>query len=155
MKQFVSCGNGPLQKTLASRRAGTSSLEVIMAFTLLGSVLAFSTPLVVRHKRLIASQRDYRLALDEVSNQLQRLSAVSPQNLATVIESLQPSDFISTRLSGARVHGELQTSDMGQRVQVSISWGDEQRLAAPVTLAAWFLPEAASAGIGTDRRTSP
>jgi len=72
---------------------GTSALEVIVAFTLLSSVLAFSTPLVVRHGRLLTSQRDYRLALDELSNELERLTALSNEQLPAAVEQLTPSDF--------------------------------------------------------------
>ncbi|HEY2415533.1 MAG TPA: hypothetical protein VGI40_25045 [Pirellulaceae bacterium] len=141
-----------------ARRAGhggTSSLEVIMAFTLLTSVLAFSTPLIVRHQRLVAAQREYRLALDEATNQLDRLSVMPRDELAAAVARLQPSDFLAERLPGAKLHGELQAADIGQRITVSISWGDEQRTAAPVTLAAWFFPESPSTKPAAARRTSP
>jgi hypothetical protein len=143
------------QRTQCAGRAGTSSLEVIVAFTLLSSVLAFSTPLIVRHQRLITAQREYRLALDEATNQLDRLSILPRDELSAAVERLQPSEFLAERLSGAKLHGELQAADAGQCVTVSISWGDEQRTAAPVSLAAWFFFEPPNALPAAAQRTVP
>jgi hypothetical protein len=126
-----------------------------MAFTLLTSVLAFSTPLIVRHQRLVTAQREYRLALDEATNQLDRLSILPREELSAAVGRLQLSDFVAERLPGAKLHGELQAADIGQCVTVSISWGDEHRTAAPITLAAWFFPEAPNAIPPTARRTAP
>ena len=63
-------------------RRGTSALEVLVSFILLGGVLAISTPLVVTHGRLLKAQRNYRMALDELSNQLDRLSALPSAELS-------------------------------------------------------------------------
>ena len=120
---------------------GTSALEVIVAFTLLSSVLAFSTPLVVRHGRLLTAQRDYRLALDELSNQLERLSAFPSAELPAAMEQLAPSEFAAARLHGAELKGELGPADIGQRLTLRLSWDEPQRRAAPVTLAAWIIPD--------------
>jgi len=60
-------------RSICGRRAGATSLEAMMGLTLLSAVLTFATPLIVRHGRLVTAQRNYRLALDEVSNQLERL----------------------------------------------------------------------------------
>ena len=139
----------------AVHKTGTSSLEVIMAFTLLSSALAFSTPLIVRHKRLVQSQREYRLALDEASNQLDRLSIVPAEELSEAIPRLRPSEFVAARLPGVKLRGEVRPLDIGRRVQISISWGDEQHSAFLVTLAAWFLPEPAKASEAAERRAAP
>jgi hypothetical protein len=127
----------------------------MVAFTLLSSVLACSTPLIVRHQRLVTGQREYRLALDEATNQLDRLSILKQDELAAAIERLEPSDFLVAHLSGAKLHGQIQAADLGQRVTISISWGDEQRQAPPITLTSWILPKPADANSATERRTSP
>jgi hypothetical protein len=120
---------------------GMSALEVIVAFTLLSSVLAFATPLVVRHGRLLTAQRDYRLALDELSNQLERLSALPAAELPAAVAQLAPSEFAAARLHGAELKGELSPADVGQRLTLRLSWDEPQRRAAPVTLAAWIIPD--------------
>jgi hypothetical protein len=127
----------------------------MVAFTLLTSVLAFSTPLIVRHKRLVAAQRDYRLALDEASNQIERLSVVPPKQIAEAVDSLQPSAFAAARLPAVKVEGKIEPVDLGHRITVSVSWGDGQRAAMPVTLAAWALNAATSPTNSTEPRSSP
>jgi len=130
-------------------RRGVTSLEVIVAFTLLSGVLAVSTTLVVRHGRLLAEQRDYRLALDEVSNQLDRLAALPEEELSEAMEQLSPSPFTASRLPGAKLSGELEAAEMGQRITLRLVWDEPQRDTAPVSLAAWIFPQSDNRGDAT------
>lgn len=122
-------------------RSGASSLEVIIAFTLLTGVLTASATLLVRNGRLLASQRHYRLALDELSNQMEQLSALSADELPKAVEQLTPSPFAVERLPGAKLQAELHAGDMGQRVTLSLQWQEPQRESAPVRLTAWVFPK--------------
>jgi len=126
--------------TSVDNRRGASSLECVVAFTLLSSVLAFMSPLVVKHRRLVNSQRDYRLALDEVTNQLERLMAMKSDDVERAVEQMQASSFVTARLQEAALKGEVrnvegESSSMKKQVTVSLTW--EQRPAAPVTLTGW------------------
>jgi len=125
-------------------RLGTSALEVVVAFTLLSTVLALSTPLVVAHGRLIKAQRDYRLALDELSNQLDRLTDLPESDLPKALVELVPSPLTASRLPGATLRGQLTDSELGKRVTLEIWWDEPNRQAAPLRLTAWVLPRAAS-----------
>jgi hypothetical protein len=125
---------------MRGNRGGTTALEIVISFTLLSSVLAFATPLVVRHGRLLAAQRQYRLALDELSNQFERLSALSADDLPAAIEQLTPSPFTASRLAGAELHGQLDPADVGQRLTLWLHWDEPERRAAPVALAGWIIP---------------
>jgi hypothetical protein len=123
-------------------RTGSSSLEVFVAFTLLTTVLAAVTPLVVRHGRLLSGYDDYRLALDELSNQLDRLTALPSTELSAAVSQLRPSGFTSARLPGAQLSGTLAPAEIGQRLTLQISWDEPQRRAAPpLCLAGWVFPE--------------
>jgi hypothetical protein len=155
MSRHTFQSNNWIEPACRGRHHGTSSLEVIVAFTLLSSVLAVSTPLIVRHQRLVTTQREYRFALDEVNNQLDRLSILPHDELPAAVERLTPSEFAVAHLANAKLHGQIQAADLGQRVTISISWGDEQRQAAPIILTSWFLPQLANANSVTGRRTSP
>ena len=126
------------------RRLGASSLEVVVAFTLLTSVLALAAPLIVAHSRLLISQRHYRVALAEISNQMERLSLLSATELPEAVEKLTPSEFAVERLSGAKLKGELQETKFGQRVSLELSWDEINRAEAPVRLTTWLFPEEAA-----------
>lgn len=127
-----------------SCKRGTTALEVIVSFTLLSSVLAFATPLVVRHTRLLAGQRHYRLALDELSNQLERLSALPTAELSARAQEITPSEFLAARLPGAELQAQLTPADPGQRLTLQITWDEPGRREAPLALSTWIVPPARS-----------
>ena len=121
-------------------RAGTSTLDALVAFTLLVTTLSVATPLAVRHGRLLKSQRDYRLTLDELSNQMERIIATSASDLPAAIQQLAPSEFLIDRIPSAQLSGELQTVDGGMRVVLQLSWNELAGRRTPVSLAGWVFP---------------
>ncbi len=129
-------------------RCGASSLEAIVGFTLLSAALTFATPLVIQHSRLLRAQRDYRLALDEVSNQLDRLSVLPGDELSTAVRQLKPSQLIEDKLPGAELLAELHTADLGQTLTMRISWPGPQGTPTSVSLTTWLPP-------AQTRRTQP
>jgi len=131
----------PLPARRRGLLSGTSTLEVLVAFTLLSSVLSLSVPLVVRHGRVLTSARQYRLAIEELSDQLERLTALPEAQRQLALEQLAPSQFAASRLPGAELLGTLEAADLGQRLTLQIVWDEPQRRAAPVTMAAWILPQ--------------
>jgi hypothetical protein len=120
-------------------RRGLSSLEVLVALSLLGSVLALATPLVVAHGRLLKTQRNYRLALDELSNQHERLSALPAADLPAALAKLAPSTLAGERLPGATLRGKLVDAEFGQRISLEIWWDEPNRQAAPVRMTGWIV----------------
>jgi hypothetical protein len=133
-------------------RAGTSTLDALVACTLLVTVVSVATPLVVRHSRLLKSQRDYRLALDELSNQMERLTALRSDELAAAVEKLTPSAFLSERIRTAKLTGELQPAEIGTRVTLKISWNESHTPKEPVTLAAWVISPPRESGASEGRQ---
>jgi hypothetical protein len=122
-----------------STRAGTSTLDALVACTLLVTVISVATPLVVRHTRLIKSQRDYRLALDELSNQMDSLTALRPDELAAAIDKLAPSAFLTERIPSAELSGNLQATEIGSRITLKLLWNEAQVGKEPLSLAAWVV----------------
>ena len=122
------------------RRSGIGSVEVIVAFTLLTTVLSVTLPLVVRHGRILKDQRNYRLALDELSNHLDRLTLMPVDEVPDALEQLKPSSLTADKLPGATLVGQLESADVGSRLTLSLSWGGPQRKANPITLVGWVLP---------------
>jgi hypothetical protein len=122
------------------RRFGASSLEMLVAFSLLTSVLAFFGPMVVQHGRVVTASRHYRLAFEELSNQLERLTSLPAAEVPAAVGELKPSEFTAARLPGAVITGQLEAAEIGQRLTLQIVWDEPQRAAAPVKMAAWISP---------------
>lgn len=121
-------------------------LDLFVAFTLLTTAMSISTPLVVRHAQLLKSQRNYRLALDELSNQLERLTVLAPADLPTAIQRLAPSEFIAQRLPNVILSGNLAESEGGMRIVLDVTWDEMGHRKKPVTLAAWVFERSQAPG---------
>src|SRR5262249_2704923 len=120
-------------------RSGSTALEALVAFTLLSAALTFATPLVVQHSRLLKAQRDYRLALREVYNQIARLSLLPTDELSGALSQLTPSELIAAKLPGAELRGRLDDSDLGRRLTLRLSW-QAQSSPTTISLTTWVLP---------------
>jgi hypothetical protein len=138
--------------TEQNRRCGASMLELLVAFTLLTTALSLCVPLIYQHGKLLTSARQYRLAVDELANQAERLQAIPAGQVRQALSELQPSPFTAEHLPGAAVTGELTDEDVGSRLTLSIVWSEPQRSAAPVRLTAWIAPTADDAD---DEEASP
>lgn len=117
-------------------------MEVMVALGLLITAISASAPLVVRHGRLLTSARHYRLALDELSNQAERLASLDERTLAAELQMLAPSKFIAHRLPGARLMAELTDGEFNRRLVLNLYWNEGERKSIPLKLATW-LPTAA------------
>jgi hypothetical protein len=127
------------------RRCGSTSYEVLVAFTLLTTLLSLSLSSMVRHGRLLTSEQSYRLALDELSNQLDRLTALPSNELSQAVKELQLTPFTAQRLSDAKLVGEIAPTDIGQRVTLRLTSRDPNGL--KVSMAGWmFLSRSLSGG---------
>jgi hypothetical protein len=133
----------------AMRRRGTTTIELLVSFTLLTTVLGAALPLVVRHGRILNSARQYRMALDELSNQAERIASLSHDDAMQAIEEVMPSPFAAEHLPGVELTADLASSEGAERVTLSLSWDEPGRRAAPVSLVAW-LPRNAVAAAVTD-----
>jgi hypothetical protein len=138
----------------APRRTATSVIESLVALTLLTTLLTVSTPLVVRHGRMLAAQRAYRIALDELTNQLDRLSATAPDEVSAAVDQLALTPFAAARLPGAKLTGRLEPANFGQRLRLEISYADSQLQTSPVTLVAW-VPAASQPSEGETAEEEP
>jgi len=120
------------------RHRGTTIFETFVALTLISTTLAVAAPLLVRHNRLLISARHYRLACDELANQIELLAALPADDVAEAVGELEVSAFAAERLHGATLTATLDDDDMGQRLTLSITWDEPGRSTAPVTLVGWI-----------------
>jgi hypothetical protein len=117
-------------------------IEVFVALTLVTTMLSLAAPLVVRLGRMSVAHRHYRIALDELTNQLDRLTALPTNEVPTAIQELSPSPFAIARLPGVKLGAQLNAADIGQRLTLTITWDELERDQAPLTLAAWIAAQA-------------
>jgi len=134
-----------------NQRCGITSFELLVALSLFMTALLVTTPLMVRHGRLLVDQRRYRIALDEVSNHLDRLGALPTEELAAAVAQLKVDDWTLARLPGAALQGHLEPADIGSRITLELSYGAEARQSSghtsdagpkrkSVTLESWVAP---------------
>jgi hypothetical protein len=112
----------------------------MVAFGLLGVALSVVTPLMISHNCLLTAHRQYQLALEEVTNHLERLRALPADELQPAVKKLAPSELAARYLHGAELKGELVAEDDGQRLTLRLAWKETQGKTAPVTLTAWIYP---------------
>jgi len=128
-------------------RAGWGMLDMFVAFTLVVATIAAVTPLMLRHGRLLQSQRQYRIALEELTSHLDRLTALEANELTDAIAELKPSEFAAERLPGASLSATLTEATGGaQHIAIHLSWDTPGRRETPVSLVGWAFPPPAAVG---------
>jgi len=135
---------GLMTTSLSSHpRRGTTITEFVVACTLLGSLTALVVPSAVRIRRLQQTIRHDRIAMDEVTNQLDRLTQLPLDQLRQEVDGLTPSEFAVSGLPNPKLTGTLQDSEDGYRLSLEISWDSPGRRVAPLVMATWVYPTSA------------
>ena len=93
------------QRRTHSRR-GLTITEVVVAATLVVSMIGLVAPLTVRIGRVWQSTRQYRLAFHELANQMEFLSSLEVARCEDTLPSLKPSANLLESLPGARLQRE-------------------------------------------------
>jgi hypothetical protein len=129
------------------RRAkrGTGTLEMLVSFTLLLTTMSVATQTLVRYFRLTKSQEKFCLALDELSNQMDRLTVLPQREAVEAVRQLAPSVFVREHLPGVKLSGELHPMEAGTHLTLRISWNEIDRVHAPVQLSGWLFESSADA----------
>lgn len=118
------------------KRNGVTTTELVVAATLLVSVISLITPLTVRMGRIWQDARQIRLALGELSNQMERLTSMNAGQRETAIASLSPSIEIRHALPEARLHVQTIQDEDGTRLVISLQWKRAQP-SNPISLEGW------------------
>lgn len=137
------------------RLRGISSVEMLVAFSLAVAAMASTVPLFVRHQRLLAESRRERLAIEELANQAERITALEPAEVEPFLEALTPSETARRRLPGAAILVERARGELGERVVLAITWNDTGRREHPLKLAVWLPPERFSGAASAEEEPQP
>jgi hypothetical protein len=131
-------------------RRGTTIAEFVVACTLLVSLMLIVVPSAFRIGRLQQAIRQDRIAMDEVTNQLERLTQLPLDQLKQELDTLTPSEFAASRLPGPELSGTLQDSDAGYRLAVELSWNRLEEREASLTMATWIYPASTTRPLAGD-----
>ena len=94
-------------------------------------------PTLVRCGRLRQSLGHERLALDELSNQLELLSRMTPDELSAAVLRLEPSQVVRDSLPNVQLKAVLAEADGTLQVTLQITWDAVGRRDHPLELTAW------------------
>ena len=125
-----------IRRKFRSRR-GLSITEVVVAATLVVSMIGIVVPLAVRIGRVWQSTRQYRLAYNELSNQMELLTSIGESQCAAELSQLKISDKLTDALPGARLQGELVRDHDGTRLVLSLDW-ERGSKSVPIALVGWL-----------------
>lgn len=129
--------NPRMQKS--KRRRGLMMTELIVAATLLIAALTLISTLSFRTGKLWQDSRHYRLASEELGNQLERLTVLDESELDAELANLEASPAAQAALQNPRLVGEKIVDSDGTRIKLSINW-DRAAKAAPLVLIGWLTP---------------
>ena len=121
----------------SNKRLGLSATEVIVAATLLLSMLGLVVPTTMRAARISRDARHYQIAMNELSNQFEYLSCMSEPELTSALPTLEISDQARQSLENARLEASLSTQEDGVRITLSLNW-DRGVDAKPLQLTGWL-----------------
>ncbi len=129
---------------------GVSIIEFVVACSLLGSLILFVVPSAIRIGQLQRDIRQDRIAMDEITNHLDRLAQLPPKQIQEELDRLAPSVFAKAGLPNPNLSGTLSNSEEGYRLALVISWESTGRDAAPLTMATWVFPASSTESIAED-----
>lgn len=121
---------------LRSRR-GITAAELIVSAVLLMTVMSFVTTICLRINLVWKDINHHRVAVCELSNQLEELTLLSPPEAQAAIESLQPSAICARSLRKPELAGKLIEDEFGSRIVLQIDW-DRRNPGKPVELVGWI-----------------
>ena len=124
----------------SSIRGGVTTAEVLVAATLLLGMIGVVVPTTVRAGKIWHDTRQYQLATNELSNQFEMLSSLSPDELSETLKQLKVAEHLEARLPNASLTGALQQDADGYRLTLEINW-DRGANAQPLRLTGWLLEQ--------------
>ena len=118
-------------------RRGVSITEVLIAATLVVSTIGLFAPMSVRIGRVWQSTRQYRLAFNELANQMELLTSLGVARCEAALPSLTLSSQIAEALPGSQLNGEMVSDEDGTRLILSLNW-DRGSQSEPLSLVGWI-----------------
>jgi hypothetical protein len=104
------------------KRTGIFNLEFLVSFSIIATVMMFATSMTLNINRLWKDIRLQRLAVCELSNQLEVLTKFDGRALQQRIDAIEPSEFCQQGLHEPRITATVVNDDLGQRIDLELTW---------------------------------
>ena len=122
------------------RRSGVSSIEFLVSFSVMATVMTCATTMTLNINRVWRDIEHHRLAVCELSNQLEELTLLTGDNLTERITEIRPSDFCKQGLNEPRISAEISSDNLGQRIDLELVW-KHQPVERKVRLSGWAIQQ--------------
>lgn len=130
-------------KQLTKQRRGVSSIEFLVSFSVMATVMTFATTMTLNISRVWRDIEHQRLAVCELSNQLEEITRLRGESLVERVGQIEPSGFCKQGLDEPRISAKISSDSLGQRIDLELAW--ERRPAEKkVRLSGWSVSEEVS-----------
>ncbi|WP_153557229.1 hypothetical protein [Roseimaritima sediminicola] len=123
-------------------RRGLSIIEAVVAASMLVTLMGLFATTAYRVDHLWRDISRQRMALAELSNQLETITLLPPEEARQRVASLQVSPLAAEVLEEPVLTGEVLSDSGTQRVQLRLSWQRKQDRIT-MRMAGWLRPESA------------
>ena len=116
---------------------GFTVTELIVCVAVLLTVMTVSTSMFFQTQRIWQDIRHHRIAVSELSNQLDRLTRLTQQELEAELAKLRPSALCAEALRDPELTGVVNDDSVGTRITLKIKW-KRRHGEKPITLCGWL-----------------
>lgn len=118
-------------------RRGVSLIELLVAAVVLVSVMSLVTSLCFRISLVWQEIGHRRVAVAELSNQLERLTRMDPEDVPQALALLKPSSLLEQTLLTPQLSGDIVESELGHQIELQLNWR-RRHPGKPVELVGWI-----------------
>ena len=101
---------------------GVSSIEFLVSFSVVVTVMTFATSMMFNISGVWRDIEHQRLAVCELSNQLEVLTRFTGDALIEKIKRIEPSEFCKQGLDEPTIKAVLVADQLGQRIDLELVW---------------------------------
>lgn len=134
-----------MNSTSANHRPGTTLTELLVAIGILSSLITITLPMSVKLMRTRQLYRQRLVALEELANQMDRLTLVPASEVRRQSDELTVPVHLAEQLDNASLQLATVEEAPATRLQLTLTWRDRMgNMTQPVTLTGWIYPRGES-----------
>lgn len=113
-------------------------MEMLVSAVILCTTVTVLTSLLFKCGMIWRDVSFHRVAVHELSAQLEELTLLDADSVGERIEQLEPSAICADRLPEAKLTGTLVEDSLGVRIELSINWKRAVE-SKPIVLCGWIV----------------